>query len=143
MAGDPITTGLILSSIASTAGAVQQVGVASSTAKQRKRQREVAIATDRKEAAQAEEERQKRLRELLAKQQAGFAAAGVSGSSTSAMASANRLVGEANAATVRQRASGTLFRPQSGLGAVNRQLFSTLGTVGGNVGKLPQSGGKS
>lgn len=135
MAGDPITTGLILSSIASTAGAAQQVGVAKSTEKQRKRGRELAIAKDRKEAAQAEEQRQESLRRALSRQQAGMAAAGVSASSQSAMASANSMVSETNQEAVRQRTSGTLFRPQSGLGAVNKNFFNALGTVGDQLGR--------
>lgn len=142
MAGDPITTGLILSSVASTAGAVQGIGVAKSTEKQRKRSRDLAIAKDRKEAAEAEEQRQERLRQTLSSQQTSLAAAGVSASSQSAIASANAAVSEANKATVRQRTSGTLFRSQRGLGAVNRQFFNALGTVGGQVGKLPAGGGR-
>ena len=140
MAGDPITTGLILSSVASTAGAVQGIGVAQSTAKQRKRQQELAIASDRAEAADAEQQRQERLRQALSRQQASFAAAGVSGSSQSAIASANSAVSTANRATVRQRTSGAQFRPQRGLGAVNRQVFNALGTVGKQVGDLPPGG---
>lgn len=141
MAGDPITTGLIISSIASTAGAAQGIGAAKSAAKQQKRRRDLAIAQDRKEAATAEQERQERLRRALSRQQASLAAAGVSASSQSAIASANAQVSDANKATVRQRTKGNLYRTQSGLGAVNRQLFNALGTLGGQMGKLPGSNG--
>ena len=142
MAGDPITTGLIISSVASTAGAVQGIGVAQSTAKQRKRQQELAIASDRTEAAEAEQQRQERLRQALERQQASFAAAGISGSSQSAIASANSAVSDANRATVRGRTSGAVFRPQRGLGAVNRQFFNALGTVGRQVGDIPPGGSR-
>ena len=140
MAGDPITTGLIISSIASTAGAVQGIGVAKSAEKQRERQRELAIASDRTEAAEAEQQRQERLGKALSRQQASFAAAGVSGSSQSAIASANATVSTANRATARQSTGTTQFRPQSRLGAVNRQFFNALGTVGSQIGDIPQTG---
>lgn len=143
MAGDPITTGLILSSVASTAGAVQGIGVAKSTEKQRKRQQELAIANDRKEIAQAEEQRQERLRQALSRQQASLAAAGIASGSQSAIASANAAVSQANREAVQQRSGGAVFRSQSGLGTVNRQFFNALGTAAGQVRSFTSGGGRS
>lgn len=130
MGADPITIGLIASTVASSVGVAQQVGSAQASVSQQKQANRFNDAKRNNEAAQAEKGRQETLRRALAAQRAGLAAAGIDATSQSALAQADALVSRTKS-TAKQQNAATLAQSQGvNRGQLNQSVFRALGQAG-------------
>lgn len=130
MVGDPITMGLILSAVATSASVAQQVGVASATKEKQKKDIEFNDAQQENEAAQAEKGRQQSLRQALSAQRAALASSGVDGSSQSLQAQTDKLLSQSNQME-QQRATKAIQKSQTvdNFG-INQSIVSGLNQTG-------------
>lgn len=127
MGVDPVTIGLIASTVASAAGTAQSIGTAHSSMQAEKQNIRFADAKKSNAAAQAEKSRQENLRRALASQRAGLASSGIEATSQSALASVDNMLSQSQQSE-RQRAMGDITQSRTVSNAsLNNSLFKAFG----------------